>query len=52
MPRALFPAMAASVFGGGTVALGFLYAAPGVGAGRLGRSPPDGWPTYGARGGR
>ncbi len=32
MPRALFPAMAASVFGGGTVALGFLYAAPGVGA--------------------
>ena len=32
MPRALFPAMAGSVFGGGTVALGFLYAAPGVGA--------------------
>jgi MFS family permease len=32
MPRALFPAMAASVFGGGTIALGFLYAAPGVGA--------------------
>jgi len=28
---ALFPAMAASVFGGGTIALGFLYAAPGVG---------------------
>ena len=32
MPRALFPAMVSSVFGGGTVALGFLYAAPGVGA--------------------
>jgi predicted MFS family arabinose efflux permease len=32
MPRALFPAMATSVFGGGTVALGFLYAAPGAGA--------------------
>jgi len=32
MPRALFPAMAESVFGGGTIALGFLYAAPGVGA--------------------
>ncbi len=32
MPRALFPAMAESVFGGGTITLGFLYAAPGVGA--------------------
>ncbi len=32
MPRALFPAMAGSVFGGGTVTLGFLYAAPGAGA--------------------
>jgi MFS family permease len=32
MPRALFPAMAGSVFGGGTITLGFLYAAPGVGA--------------------
>jgi MFS family permease len=32
MPRALFPAMAATVFHGGTVTLGFLYAAPGVGA--------------------
>jgi MFS family permease len=32
MPRALFPAMAATVFGGGTVTLGFLYAAPGAGA--------------------
>ena len=32
MPRALFPAMAGSVFHGGTITLGFLYAAPGVGA--------------------
>jgi len=32
MPRALFPAMAASVFGGGAATLGFLYAAPGAGA--------------------
>jgi MFS family permease len=32
MPRALFPAMATAVFGGGTITLGFLYAAPGVGA--------------------
>jgi predicted MFS family arabinose efflux permease len=32
MPRALFPAMAGSVFSGGTITLGFLYAAPGVGA--------------------
>jgi MFS family permease len=32
MPRALFPAMALNVFHGGTITLGFLYAAPGVGA--------------------
>lgn len=32
MPRALFPAMALSVFHGGTTGLGLLYAAPGVGA--------------------
>lgn len=32
MPRALFPAMAESVFHGGTITLGFLYASPGVGA--------------------
>jgi MFS family permease len=32
MPCALVPAMAGSVFGGGTITLGFLYAAPGVGA--------------------
>jgi MFS family permease len=32
MPRALFPAMAVTVFHGGATTLGFLYAAPGVGA--------------------
>jgi predicted MFS family arabinose efflux permease len=31
-PRALFPALAARVFGGGARTLGLLYAAPGVGA--------------------
>ena len=31
-PRALFPAMALSVFRGGATTVGFLYAAPGVGA--------------------
>ena len=32
MPRALFPALAATVFGGGATAVGPLYAAPGAGA--------------------
>jgi MFS family permease len=32
MPRALFPALATSVFGGGATTVGFLYAAPGAGA--------------------
>ncbi len=32
MPSALFPAFAADRFGGGTVVLGLLYAAPGFGA--------------------
>ena len=32
MPRALFPALAATVFGGGATTVGFLYAAPGAGA--------------------
>jgi MFS family permease len=32
MPRALFPALALTVFGGGATTLGFLYAAPGAGA--------------------
>jgi MFS family permease len=30
MPRAVFPALAATVFGGGARTLGFLYAAPGA----------------------
>jgi MFS family permease len=32
MPRAVFPALASTVFGGGAQTLGFLYAAPGAGA--------------------
>jgi MFS family permease len=32
MPRALFPALAFTLFGGGARTLGFLYSAPGVGA--------------------
>jgi hypothetical protein len=32
MPRALFPALATTSFGGGATTLGFLYAAPGAGA--------------------
>src|SRR5262249_61348353 len=32
MPRALFPALAATAFGGGAATVGYLYAAPGVGA--------------------
>ena len=32
MPRALFPALATTFFGGGASTLGFLYAAPGAGA--------------------
>jgi MFS family permease len=32
MPRALFPALAATVFGGGAATVGLLYAAPGFGA--------------------
>ena len=32
MPRALFPALATDLFGGGASTLGFLYAAPGAGA--------------------
>ncbi len=41
MPRALFPAMAGSVFGGGTITLGLLYAAPGAGA--LAGAVTTGW---------
>ncbi len=50
MPRALFPAMAGSVFGGGTITLGFLYAAPGVGA--LIGAVTTGWITSIKRQGR
>ncbi|MGH3298038.1 MAG: MFS transporter [Trebonia sp.] len=32
MPRAVFPALASTVFGGGARSLGLLYAAPGAGA--------------------
>jgi MFS family permease len=32
LPRALFPALAITVFGGGATTLGLLYAAPGAGA--------------------
>ncbi|MCK9923830.1 MFS transporter [Frankia sp. AgPm24] len=32
LPRALFPALATTVFGGGGATVGLLYAAPGVGA--------------------
>ena len=45
MPRALFPALATTVYGGGAATVGFLNAAPGVGAlagslltGRVGRA--------------
>jgi MFS family permease len=44
MPRALFPAMAGSVFGGGTITLGFLYSAPGIGA--LIGAVTTGWVTH------
>jgi MFS family permease len=50
MPRALFPAMAGTVFGGGTITLGFLYAAPGVGA--LIGAVTTGWVTQLKRQGR
>ena len=42
MPRALFPAMAGAVFGGGTITLGFLYAAPGRGRCSIG-AVTTGW---------
>ncbi len=41
LPRALFPALARTVFHGGPVVLGFLYAAPAAGA--LGGSLTSGW---------
>jgi MFS family permease len=50
MPRALFPAMAISVFHGGASVVGFLYAAPGVGA--LAGALATGWVTHIRRQGR
>jgi MFS family permease len=41
MPRALFPALASTVFGGGASTVGFLYAAPGAGA--LAGAVTTGW---------
>jgi predicted MFS family arabinose efflux permease len=41
MPRALFPALASTVFGGGATTVGFLYAAPGAGA--LAGAVTTGW---------
>lgn len=41
MPRALFPALAATAFGGGAATVGFLYAAPGAGA--LAGALTSGW---------
>jgi MFS family permease len=50
MPRALFPAMAGAVFGGGTITLGLLYAAPGAGA--LIGALTTGWISHTRRQGR
>lgn len=44
MPRALFPAMAVNVFRGGAATVGFLYAAPGVGA--LAGALATGWVAH------
>ncbi len=41
LPRALFPALATGVFGGGATTLGLLYSAPGVGA--LAGALSSGW---------
>ncbi len=41
MPRALFPALGTGIFGGNAATVGFLYAAPGVGA--LVASVTAGW---------
>jgi predicted MFS family arabinose efflux permease len=50
MPRALFPALAVSGFGGGAATLGFLYAAPGAGA--LAGALTTGWVSRIQRQGR
>lgn len=50
MPRALFPALAATVFGGGAQTVGLLYAAPGAGA--LVGAVSSGWVGHVRRQGR
>jgi MFS family permease len=50
MPRALFPALATTVFGGGASTVGFLYAAPGAGA--LAGALTTGWVSRVQRQGR
>ncbi|MBO0747006.1 MAG: MFS transporter [Acidimicrobiaceae bacterium] len=50
MPRALFPSLALNVFGGGASTVGFLFAAPGVGA--LIGALTTGWVTRIRRQGR
>jgi predicted MFS family arabinose efflux permease len=50
MPRALFPALASTVFGGGAATVGFLYAAPGAGA--LVGALTTGWVSHIRRQGR
>ncbi|HEY3734728.1 MAG TPA: MFS transporter [Streptosporangiaceae bacterium] len=44
MPRALFPALAATAFGGGASTVGYLYAAPGAGA--LAGALTTGWVSH------
>jgi predicted MFS family arabinose efflux permease len=50
MPRALFPALATTTFGGGAATVGFLYAAPGAGA--LLGAVTTGWVSHIRRQGR
>lgn len=50
MPRALFPALAAGLYGGGAATVGFLYAAPGAGA--LAGALFTGWVNHVRRQGR
>ena len=49
MPRALFPALAVTVFHGGSGTVGLLFAAPGMGALAGALPPRAGWHTSGAR---
>jgi MFS family permease len=50
MPRALFPALGTTVFGGGAATVGLLYAAPGAGA--LAGAVTSGWVSRVDRQGR